>query len=74
MWLAIYHWKVLNKGYNFSLNFTPIEGLKKKLWASKVAGVPISRISRLPTWVQPLWPGIKHFVREKVVPSPKFGL
>jgi hypothetical protein len=27
-----------------------IRGLHKKLWVSKVAGVPILEISRLPTW------------------------
>ncbi len=38
-WRAIYHWKDLNKGYNFALNFILIEGLHTKLWAPKVAGV-----------------------------------
>jgi hypothetical protein len=33
--------KALDKGYNFALNFTLIEGLHKKLWASKVPIVPI---------------------------------
>jgi hypothetical protein len=41
-WCATYRWKDLDKGYNFSLDIISIEGLKKKLWASKVAGVPIS--------------------------------
>jgi hypothetical protein len=47
---ATYRWKVLDKGYNFALNFTSIEGLHKKLWASKLVEVPISRIMGLPTW------------------------
>jgi hypothetical protein len=48
-WHATYRWKVLAKGYSFSLNFTSIEGLHKKLWAFQVAKVPISKISRLST-------------------------
>jgi hypothetical protein len=35
------------KGYNFALDLTSIEGLHTKLWDSKVAGIPILRISRL---------------------------
>jgi hypothetical protein len=46
-WCATYHWKAFNKGYYFSLDFTSIKDLHTKLWASKVARVPISRISRL---------------------------
>jgi len=38
------------KGYNFFLNLTLIKGPHKKLWASKVAGIPISGILRLPSW------------------------
>jgi len=45
-WHVTYHWKILNKEYNFVSNFISIEGLHAKLWASKVIGVPISRISR----------------------------
>jgi hypothetical protein len=43
-------WKALNEGYNFSLYLTSIRGLHKKLWASKVARILISRISGFPTW------------------------
>jgi hypothetical protein len=39
-----------DESYNFVVNLTSIKGLHKKLWASKVAKVPISRISGLPTW------------------------
>jgi hypothetical protein len=42
--------KPFNEGYNFFLEFTSIEGLYKKLWASKVIGVPISRIVGFLTW------------------------
>ncbi len=42
--------EALNKGYNFVLDLTSIEGLQKKLWAFQVMKVPISGISRLPTW------------------------
>ncbi len=38
---ATYRWKTLNKYYNFALDLTSIEGLYKKLRASKVARVPI---------------------------------
>ncbi len=31
--------EALDKGYNFASDLTSIEGLHKKLWASKVAGV-----------------------------------
>jgi hypothetical protein len=47
-WHATYHWKAFNKGYNFALDLTSIEGLHTKLWASKIAGVLILGISGLP--------------------------
>jgi len=43
-----YHWKALNKCYNFVLYLISIEGLDTKLWGPKVAGVPTLVISRLP--------------------------
>ncbi len=49
-WLATYHFKALNEGYNFVSNLISIEGLQKKLWASKVVEVQISKISRLLIW------------------------
>ncbi len=48
MWHVTYHWKDLNKGYNFSWDFIEIRGLHKKLCASKVVGVPVVGISGLP--------------------------
>jgi hypothetical protein len=39
----------VEKGYNFILDLTSVGGLHMKLWAIKVAGVLISRISGLPT-------------------------
>jgi hypothetical protein len=45
-WHATYCWKAL-KGYNFASDLTSIGGLHTKLWASKVKGVLISKISRL---------------------------
>jgi hypothetical protein len=42
--------KELNKGYNFSLDLTSIEGLHTKLWASKLMRIPIFKISGLPSW------------------------
>jgi len=47
MWHVTYCWKALNEGYNFALDLTSIGGLKTKLWASKVVGVPILKISGL---------------------------
>jgi hypothetical protein len=49
-WRATYIWKDLDEFYNFSFDFTSIGALHKKLWASKVARVPILRISRLLIW------------------------
>jgi hypothetical protein len=72
-WCATYHWKALEKGYNFTLDLTWIKGLHKKLWASKVARVLILGISGLNhIWMQPPWPSIKNIVKGKVVASPKF--
>jgi hypothetical protein len=47
-WCATYHWKALDKGYNFALDLISIGGLHTKLWAPKVDGVPTLRISGLP--------------------------
>jgi hypothetical protein len=47
---ATYCWKALDEGSNFALNLILIRGFQKKLWASKMARVLISKISRLPTW------------------------
>jgi hypothetical protein len=47
-WCATYCWKALDEGYNFVLKLISTGGLKRKLWAPKVAGVPSLRISRLP--------------------------
>jgi len=47
MWHATYRWKALDKGYNFALNLISIEGLHAKLWAPKVAEVPVVKS---PTW------------------------
>jgi len=40
--------KLKKKGHNFASNLISIEGLHTKLWASKIAGVPILKISKLP--------------------------
>jgi hypothetical protein len=40
-WHVSYRWKNLNEGYNFDLDLTSIGGLHTKLWASKLARVPI---------------------------------
>jgi hypothetical protein len=49
-WYATYHWKDLNGGYNFILDFIAIEGLQTRLWAPKLSGVLILGISTLPLW------------------------
>ncbi len=46
-WRVTYHWKTLDEGYNFVSDLFSIRRLQKNLWASKVLGVLISRISRL---------------------------
>jgi hypothetical protein len=40
--------KALNDGYNFASKFISIIGLHAKLWAPKVAKIPIVRISGFP--------------------------
>jgi hypothetical protein len=47
-WCATYHWKYLNKGYNFALEFISIGSLHTKLWDPKVTGVLTLVISGLP--------------------------
>jgi len=78
-WCGTYCWKAIKEGYNFSLDLTLIEGLHVKLWASKVAKIPILGILRLQLgspktkciWVLALWPSIENTIRRKVVASPK---
>jgi hypothetical protein len=74
-----YRSKTLDKGYNFALDLIAIEGLHKKLCASKVAGVPDVGISGLPLGsprikshlhVAP-WRVAEYTIRGKVVASPK---
>jgi hypothetical protein len=47
-WRATCHWKALDEGYNFDLNFILIGGIHKNLWGPKVEEVPTLAISRLP--------------------------
>jgi hypothetical protein len=49
-WCATYRWKAPNEGYNFSLELILIWGLKRKLWAPKVTGVPSLKILGLSLW------------------------
>jgi hypothetical protein len=49
-WCVTYCWKVLDEGYNVSLNLVSIRHLHNTLWAFKVVGIPILRILGLPTW------------------------
>jgi len=78
-WLATYHWKAFNKGYNFASDLILIRGLHAKLWCPKVAGVPTLAISGLPLgvpgqkaiWMWAPWRGAEYNIRGKVVASPK---
>jgi len=45
---SLYLWKVLDKGYNFALDFISIKGLHVKLWAYKVARVLVVKILGFP--------------------------
>ncbi len=47
-WRVTYRWEALNEKYNFALNLISIGGLHTKLWAPKVAGIPIVGISKFP--------------------------
>ncbi len=82
-WVCVtYHWKALDKGYNFALDLIAIEGLKKKLCAHKVTRVLIVAISGFPLRslgtkshldVAP-WRGAEYTIRGEVVASPKSRL
>jgi hypothetical protein len=84
-WQAIYRWKALDNGYNFSLDLITIKGLHTKLWAPKVVGVLGVEIMGLPSdshlgvlgqnaiWMWASWRGTKYTIRGKVVASPKSG-
>ncbi len=73
--------KALNKGYNFSLNLTSIEDLKKMLWAGLQSrgspnfgnfGTPnLGVLGKNEIWVQAPWLGINNTIRGKVVASRK---
>jgi hypothetical protein len=47
---VMYCWKSFDEVYNFALDLNSVKGLHKKLWASKVVGVPILKITKFPTW------------------------
>jgi len=70
-WHAIYHWKILDEGYNFVLDLISIWGLYKKLWAPKVTWVPTMGISGFPfgsprtKWCLGASPMAKHIVYYK---------
>jgi hypothetical protein len=71
MWRATYHWKSLDKGYNFASNLTLIGGLHIKLWDSKVVGIPILGILGPPLgspWTKwhlgaNLWSGTRKYYK-----------
>jgi hypothetical protein len=76
---AIYRWKALDEGYNFSSDLVTIEGLHKKLCALKVAKVLVVAIlgfsfgsigTKSHLDVAP-WRGAEYIIRGKVVASPK---
>ncbi len=47
-WRATYCWKVLDEGYNVSLDIISIESLNTKLWGPKVAKILVVGILGLP--------------------------
>jgi hypothetical protein len=47
---AINHWKSFDKCYNFALYLTLIGGFHKKLWASTIVRIPISRLLTWESW------------------------
>jgi hypothetical protein len=49
-WHVTYFWKALDESYNFASNLTLIRGVQKTLWVPKFSKIPISRISRFPSW------------------------
>jgi hypothetical protein len=78
---ATYHWKALDEGYNFSLNFIAIKGLHVKLWAPKVVRILTVGITGLPLGSPTtkchldvaLWKDVENIIWGKVLASPKFG-
>jgi len=62
-WHATYHWKTLDKGYNFVLNLISIRGLHVKLWGPEVARILILAISGLPLGMWVSWKGTKYSIR-----------
>jgi hypothetical protein len=78
-WHATYHWKALNEGYNFVVDFISIGGLQKsygrpKWWEFQFWKFKDWNLGENDIWVQPLWLVIENIIREKVVASPKFRL
>jgi hypothetical protein len=43
-WSVTHCWKALKENYKFALDFIPIRGLSKELWAAKVLGVQTGTI------------------------------
>ncbi len=78
-WRATYHSKVLNKGYNFTLDFILVRGLHTKLWAPKFAKISTLGILGFPRqndiWVLVLFsqPHFDGSVRSPLT-LPKMGL
>jgi hypothetical protein len=46
-WSATHHWKNLEKSYKFAVDFIPIRGLSRELWAPKVPIVQTEIVSGL---------------------------
>jgi hypothetical protein len=43
-----YHWKALDKGYNYALDLIANKGLHARLWAPKVVRIPTMGIPGIP--------------------------
>ncbi len=77
---AMAHWKALEESYNFGSNLTPIGGWIQEIWVSKVSGIQLGTVSRLPLvlgksaiWMWLPQSNAENTIWGKVVASPKSG-
>jgi hypothetical protein len=69
-WRATYHWKALDKGYNFALDLISIGGLHAKLRESQMWKFRDSHLGILgqnDIWVLVQWRSTKYIIKGKVV-------
>ncbi len=76
-----YHWKSLDKGYNFSLDLIVIGGLYNKLCASELRKSQLWEfrdsylrvLGQKAIWMWPPWRGVEYTIRGMVVASLESG-